>query len=210
LKILFDMAAPSYRQSFQHCELGSLGSVLRANISLIVIGFSLTRSIGSAAAQYLPPQPPPVGYPPPASYPSPATPPRYPDAYPPYSGQYEDPNSDLYPPRPPRLVYPPPYAYPAGPPRYSGAYSYGVPGPMPPPQGTAVAALPPEYQPERAPAKELPRWFHRTLVDYPTVEPPGTIIVDTPNTYLYLTIGHDKAIPAARASPGRVPSASVA
>jgi lipoprotein-anchoring transpeptidase ErfK/SrfK len=166
---------------------------LRANISLIVIGFSLTGSIGTAAAQYLPPQPP-VGYPPPASYPSPATPPRYPGAYPPYSGQYEDPNSDLYPPRPPRLVYPPPYAYPAGPPRYSGAYSYGVPGPIPPPQGTAVAALPPEYQPERAPAKELLRRFHRTLVDYPTVEPPGTIIVDTPNTYLYLTIGHGKAI----------------
>jgi lipoprotein-anchoring transpeptidase ErfK/SrfK len=56
---------------------------------------------------------------------------------------------------------------------------------MPPPQGTAVAALPPEYQPERAPAKELPPRFHRTLVDYPTVEPPGTIIIDTSNTYLY-------------------------
>jgi lipoprotein-anchoring transpeptidase ErfK/SrfK len=65
---------------------------------------------------------------------------------------------------------------------------------MPPPQGTAVAALPPEYQPERAPAKELPARFHRTIVDYPTVEPPGTIIIDTPNTYLYLTIGHGKAM----------------
>jgi lipoprotein-anchoring transpeptidase ErfK/SrfK len=54
--------------------------------------------------------------------------------------------------------------------------------------------LPPEYQPERAPAKELPPRFHRTLVDYPTVEPPGTIIIDTSNTYLYLTIGHGKAI----------------
>jgi len=193
LKILFDMAAPSYRQSFQHCELGSLGSVLRANISLIVIGFSLTRSIGSAAAQYWPPQPPPVGYPPPASYPSPASPPRYPGAYPPYNDQYEGPYNDVYPPRPPRLVYPPPYAYPASPPRYPGAYSYRVP-PMPPSQGTAVAALPPEYQPERAPAQELPPRFHRTLVDYPTVESPGTIIIDTPNTYLFLTIGHGKAI----------------
>ena len=43
-------------------------------------------------------------------------------------------------------------------------------------------------------AKELSPRFHRTLVDYPTVEPPGTIIIDTPNTYLYLTIGHGKAI----------------
>jgi lipoprotein-anchoring transpeptidase ErfK/SrfK len=31
-------------------------------------------------------------------------------------------------------------------------------------------------------------------VDYPTVEPSGTIIIDTPNTYLYLTLGHGKAI----------------
>ena len=195
LKILFVMAAPSYRQNFHHkCQLGSLGSVLRANLSLIVIAFSLTGSFGSAAAQYLPGQPPPVGYPPPASYPSLASQPRYPGAYPPYSDQYEDPYNDLYPPRPPRSVYPPPYAYPASTPRYPGTYPHGVPGPMPPPQGTAVAALPPEYQPERAPAKELPPRFHRTLVDYPIVEPAGTIIIDTPNTYLYLTIGHGKAI----------------
>jgi hypothetical protein len=31
-------------------------------------------------------------------------------------------------------------------------------------------------------------------VDYPTVEAPGTIIIDTPNTYLYLTLGLGKAI----------------
>ena len=167
---------------------------MRANISLMVIGFSLTRSIGSAAAQYLPPQPPPVGYPPPPSYPSPASPPRYPGAYPPYNDQYEGPYNDVYPPRPPRLVYPPLHAYPASQPRYPGAYSYGAAGPMPPPRGTAVAALPPEYQPERTAAKELPPRFHRTLVDYPTVESPGTIIIDTPNTYLFLTIGHGKAI----------------
>ncbi len=164
-----------------------MGPLLRANISMIVIAFTLAGSMGSAAAQYLPPPPPPVGYPPPPSYPSPASPPHYPGAYPPY----EDPDDDLYPPRPPRLVYPPPYAYPANPPP---AYSYGAPGPVPPSQGTAVAAFPPEYQPEHAPAKELPPRFHRTLVDYPTVEPPGTIIIDTPNTYLYLTIGHGKAI----------------
>ena len=75
-----------------------------------------------------------------------------------------------------------------------------------------VAALPPEYQPERGPIELLPR-FHRTVVDYPTVEPPGTIIIDTPNTYLYLTLGHGEAmrygIGAARASPGRALSTSV-
>jgi lipoprotein-anchoring transpeptidase ErfK/SrfK len=57
-----------------------------------------------------------------------------------------------------------------------------------------VAALPPEYQPERDSAKTLPPRFQRTVVDYSTVEPPGTLIIDTPNTYLYLTIGHGKAL----------------
>jgi lipoprotein-anchoring transpeptidase ErfK/SrfK len=87
------------------------------------------------------------------------------------------------------------YSYPASPPRYPGAYPYSVAG-VPPShdRGTVVAALPPEYQPERTPAKELPPRLHRTVVDYPTVEPPGTIIIDTPSTYLYLTIDHGKAI----------------
>jgi lipoprotein-anchoring transpeptidase ErfK/SrfK len=60
-------------------------------------------------------------------------------------------------------------------------------------RGAVVAALPPEYQPERGPIQLSPR-FYRTVIDYPTVEPPGTIIIDTPNTYLYLTIDHGKAI----------------
>jgi len=34
----------------------------------------------------------------------------------------------------------------------------------------------------------------RVTVDYPTNEAPGTIIVDTPNTYLYLILGGGKAI----------------
>ena len=62
------------------------------------------------------------------------------------------------------------------------------------PRGTAVAALPPDYQPEQAPTKEIPPQFRRTVVDYPTVEPSGTILIDTPNRYLYLTLGNGKAI----------------
>jgi lipoprotein-anchoring transpeptidase ErfK/SrfK len=81
--------------------------------------------------------------------------------------------------------------------RSSGLSSAALPAsPSVPPsqdRGIAVAALPPEYQPERGPIELSPR-FHRTVVDYPTVEPPGTIIIDTPNTYLYLTIGHGEAI----------------
>jgi lipoprotein-anchoring transpeptidase ErfK/SrfK len=57
-----------------------------------------------------------------------------------------------------------------------------------------MAALPPDYRPETGPKKELPLQFRRTLVDYQTKEPAGTIIVDTPSTYLYLVLGHGKAM----------------
>jgi lipoprotein-anchoring transpeptidase ErfK/SrfK len=60
--------------------------------------------------------------------------------------------------------------------------------------GTAVAGLPPEDQPEGFPARELPPQFRRQLVGYVTPEPAGTIIIDTPHTYLYLVLGHDKAL----------------
>jgi lipoprotein-anchoring transpeptidase ErfK/SrfK len=56
------------------------------------------------------------------------------------------------------------------------------------------AALPPEEQPETGPRKELPPQFRRTLVDYKTKEPPGTLIVDTQNTYLYLVLEKGKAM----------------
>jgi lipoprotein-anchoring transpeptidase ErfK/SrfK len=57
-----------------------------------------------------------------------------------------------------------------------------------------IAALPPEVRPEVSKEKELPPRFQRTLVDYYTKEPAGTIIVDTPNTYLYLVLGDGKAL----------------
>jgi lipoprotein-anchoring transpeptidase ErfK/SrfK len=56
------------------------------------------------------------------------------------------------------------------------------------------AALPPDVRPETGPVKALPPQFQRTLVDYRTKEPAGTIIVDTPNTYLYLVLGNGKAM----------------
>jgi lipoprotein-anchoring transpeptidase ErfK/SrfK len=57
-----------------------------------------------------------------------------------------------------------------------------------------IAALPPEVRPESGPKKELPPQFRRTLVDYYTKEPAGTIVIDTPNTYLYLVLGNGKAL----------------
>jgi lipoprotein-anchoring transpeptidase ErfK/SrfK len=55
-------------------------------------------------------------------------------------------------------------------------------------------ALPPEVRPETGPKKALPPQFRRALVDYDTREPAGTIIVDTPSTYLYLVLGRGKAL----------------
>jgi lipoprotein-anchoring transpeptidase ErfK/SrfK len=57
-----------------------------------------------------------------------------------------------------------------------------------------AGALPPEDQPETGPRKELPPQFRRTMVDYRTREPVGTLIIDTPNTYLYLVLGNGKAM----------------
>src|SRR5208282_1933578 len=71
--------------------------------------------------------------------------------------------------------------------------SGSVTGPLPD-GGTVVAALPPEDQPESGPAKELPPQLRRQLVGYPTTEPAGTIIIDTPHTYLYLVLGGGKAL----------------
>jgi lipoprotein-anchoring transpeptidase ErfK/SrfK len=57
-----------------------------------------------------------------------------------------------------------------------------------------MSSLPPDYRPEIGPKKELPPQFQRTLVDYRTKEPAGTIIIDTPSTYLYLVLGKGKAM----------------
>jgi lipoprotein-anchoring transpeptidase ErfK/SrfK len=57
-----------------------------------------------------------------------------------------------------------------------------------------MAAFPAEVRPESGPTKELPAQFRRTLVDYRTKEPAGTIVIDTPNTYLYLVLGNGKAM----------------
>jgi lipoprotein-anchoring transpeptidase ErfK/SrfK len=59
---------------------------------------------------------------------------------------------------------------------------------------TMMAAFPPEVRPEAGPRKALPPQFRRTLVDYYTKEPAGTLIVDTQNTYLYLVLGQGKAL----------------
>jgi lipoprotein-anchoring transpeptidase ErfK/SrfK len=60
--------------------------------------------------------------------------------------------------------------------------------------GYATAAFAPALRDDDASsAVESPR-LKRQVVDYPTREAPGTIVIDTPNTYLYLVLGNGKAL----------------
>jgi lipoprotein-anchoring transpeptidase ErfK/SrfK len=77
----------------------------------------------------------------------------------------------------------------------------GVTGTVPPQQAPVgadgqpvqLAALPPDEQPESGPAQLAPN-LRRQEVAFPTKEPAGTIVVDTPNTYLYYVLGGGRAI----------------
>jgi lipoprotein-anchoring transpeptidase ErfK/SrfK len=55
----------------------------------------------------------------------------------------------------------------------------------------------PYFQVRREPAEARPRFdprYERRIVDYQTEEKPGTIVIDTPNKYLYLVQDEGKAI----------------
>ena len=125
----------------------------------------------------------------------------YADAPPPSRGGYTygpweqvRPPGDVY--SPGERALPPgpagrPYDYGS---RDYGTRDYGVRPPLETAPNPGYAALPPDYQPEAGQPKELPPQFRRQMVDYPSREPAGTIIIDTPNTYLYLVLGGGKAM----------------
>jgi lipoprotein-anchoring transpeptidase ErfK/SrfK len=56
-----------------------------------------------------------------------------------------------------------------------------------------LSALPPDEQPETGPAQLAPN-LRRQEVAFATKEPAGTLVVDTPNTYLYYVLGGGRAI----------------
>lgn len=58
----------------------------------------------------------------------------------------------------------------------------------------SLSALPADEQPESGPVKELPPHLRRQEVSFPTKEPAGTIVVDTPNTHLYYVLGNGRAV----------------
>ena len=122
------------------------------------------------------PGPPPVIY---ADRP-PGAPPAYP------VGRGYDPNA----PRPPGVVGAEP---PQGvPPAVTGSVQ-APPQAGPDGRPMSIASLPPEEQPDSAPAQLSPN-LRRQEVSFVTKEPAGTIVVDTPNTYLYYVLGGGRAI----------------
>jgi lipoprotein-anchoring transpeptidase ErfK/SrfK len=76
-----------------------------------------------------------------------------------------------------------------------GPVTGSVQEPPPGPDGKPVvlSALPPDEQPETGPAQLAPN-LRRQEVALATKEPAGTLIVDTPNTYLYYVLGGGRAI----------------
>jgi lipoprotein-anchoring transpeptidase ErfK/SrfK len=169
---------------------------------------------GGAAAPTYGNRPPAVVYGDRAAEPYPQP---YPPAYPPPvygrgpagNGQPESYGAPGYPGG--QAAVPQPYPpYGAPPPAYQEAPGQGPmqlepgQGARPPrdmtgrePTGTvrpnAIAALPPEEQPDEG-KPELPPQFKRQIVNLQSNEPAGTIVIDTANTYLYLVLGNGQAM----------------
>ena len=61
----------------------------------------------------------------------------------------------------------------------------------PPNQSAPMVQAPVDESDDTA---ELPARFKRQVVDYRTNEAPGTVVIDTPNTYLYLVLGNGRAL----------------
>jgi lipoprotein-anchoring transpeptidase ErfK/SrfK len=161
--------------------------------ALAVLTFALA-GLGAAAAQNPPPGYPPfppaptrgappsgdVTAPPPQSEPR-ADDPRFVEPTPPGGiarRPFFAPRDNEYTPRPPGAIGSPP------------APAAATPAPASP---AAVAALPPEDRPEPG-EHQLPPQLQRQTVEYPSKEKPGTIIIDTPHTYLYLILGRGMAM----------------
>ncbi|HEY1746044.1 MAG TPA: L,D-transpeptidase family protein [Xanthobacteraceae bacterium] len=173
---------------------------MRLIISLFVLALACAGVCASAAAQQPYPPPPPGYYPPPPGYYPPPPPPGY---YPPGNYTPEPPQPYGDEPLPPGAV---PRGYDrdvtGGPVQPYDPYRPGAGNPPPgyyPPPGasqrtTSIEGLPPDEQPDQGPRQQLAPQFQRQLVDYPTTEPAGTIIIDTPHTFLYLMLGNGKAL----------------
>ena len=151
-----------------------MGVVVRVCVRCAVVAVAVVGSLGEAVAQ-------PYYYPPPQR-----------DYY-----AQPLPSSNVSPPVPPVAIgapappssYDPGYRQtataPPGDPLASGPYSVQRPD-------RTDRAI--DGQSETNQTAGLPPQFRRQLVDSVTAEPAGTIIIDTPHTFLYLVLGYGKAL----------------
>lgn len=166
---------------------------------------SLPRSVGAASDYDAQPLPPPGTYAAPAPPASPTY--RNPYVYPPEGRATLGPSRYIargFEPavRPPGDISGPRASQPATAPVVAPAVVPPADRPtgsatgtaQPAPTGGAYASLPADYRPEEGKPKQLSPHLQRQVVTYPTPEPAGTIIVDTPNTFLYLVLGEGKAL----------------
>jgi lipoprotein-anchoring transpeptidase ErfK/SrfK len=65
---------------------------------------------------------------------------------------------------------------------------------MEPPAASAPPAVQSAPSEDEGVTAELPARLKRQIVRYPTREAPGTVIIDTPNTYLYYVLGGGQAV----------------
>ena len=65
---------------------------------------------------------------------------------------------------------------------------------QPPPQQQQATAYAPVEVEEAVEPTELPAKYKRQVVSYATNEAHGTVVIDTPNTFLYLVIGNGRAL----------------
>jgi lipoprotein-anchoring transpeptidase ErfK/SrfK len=66
--------------------------------------------------------------------------------------------------------------------------------PMPPMQAAPPPAVEAAPSDDEGVVRELPARLRRQIVSYTTREASGTVIIDTPNTYLYYVLGNGQAI----------------
>jgi lipoprotein-anchoring transpeptidase ErfK/SrfK len=65
---------------------------------------------------------------------------------------------------------------------------------MTPPAQSAPPSVQSAPSEDEGTVVEMPARLKRQIVSYPTREAPGTVIIDTPNTYLYYILGNGQAI----------------
>jgi lipoprotein-anchoring transpeptidase ErfK/SrfK len=81
---------------------------------------------------------------------------------------------------------------------FSASASAAPPPPFPffmiPPMQSAPPSMQAAPSEDEGSAVEMPARLKRQIVNYPTREAPGTVVIDTPNTYLYYVLGGGQAI----------------